>query len=274
MTLEKIQIILDQAKGLNTIDWIFLEGGEPFLYYPILVKAARTAYEMDFNVGIVSNAYWGTSVEDALEWLQPFVDEDEGKSWLADLSISSDLYHYSEYHSAQARNAEQAAEQLGIPVGKISITQPADSDVPGEQGILPYGESSVMYRGRAVEKLVKNADKKPWDQFHECPFEDLREPGRVHVDPFGYIHICQGITLGNLCVTPLNEICRGYEPNSHPITGPLLENGPTALVNRYQLDHQEHYADACHLCDEARRKLRPRFPEVLLPDQMYGIYAS
>jgi len=274
MTLEIIQNILHQAQKQNTINWIYLEGGEPFLYYPILVKAARIAKEMDFKVGIVSNAYWGTSIKDAIEWLRPFVDEAGGKSWLSDFSISSDLYHYSEFHSTQARNVQHAADQLGIPIEKISIAQPAEPDTPGGQGILPYGESGVMYRGRAAEKLVKYADKKPWDQFHECPFEDLREPGRVHVDPFGNIHICQGITLGNMFVTPLKEICANFDPESHPITGPLLENGPTGLVNRYQLDHREHYADACHLCDEARRTLRPQFPEILLPDQIYGIYAS
>ncbi len=274
MSLEKIQNILDQAEKLSTINWIYLEGGEPFLYYPILAKAARIANEMGFKVGIVSNAYWGTSVEDAIEWLRPFVDDADGESWLSDLSISSDLYHYSEVHSKQAQNAHQAASQLGIPVGTISIAQPAESNTPGEQGILPYGEFGVMYRGRAAEKLVKNADKKPWDQFHECPFENLREPGRVHADPFGYIHICQGITLGNLFVTPLNEICANYDPDSHPITGPLLENGPTGLVRNYRLDHQERYADACHLCDEARRTLRTQFPEILQPDQIYGIYGS
>jgi hypothetical protein len=35
--------------------------------------------------------------------------------------------------------------------------------------------------------------------------------------------------------------------------------------------HAASYADACHLCYEARRSLRERFPEVLLPDQMYGV---
>ena len=128
-----------------------------------------------------------------------------------------------------------------------------------------------MYRGRAAEKLVAQAARRPWTQFTECPHEDLREPGRVHLDPFGHLHICQGISLGNLFRVPLSEICETYNADMHPITGPLLEGGPAALVSRYELPHSESYADACHLCYEARRELRPRFPEILGPDQMYGV---
>jgi len=50
----------------------------------------------------------------------------------------------------------------------------------------------------------------------------------------------------------------------------LLTGGPVALVQEYNLPHEENYADACHLCFEARRELRARFPEILKPDQMYG----
>jgi hypothetical protein len=110
-------------------------------------------------------------------------------------------------------------------------------------------------------------------QFTECPHEDLREPGRVHVDPFGEIHICQGISLGNVLQssTPLREICETYDPDTHPITGPLLAGGPAELVRRFESPHDEAYADACHLCYETRRSLRERFPGILRPDQMYGV---
>ena len=43
------------------------------------------------------------------------------------------------------------------------------------------------------------------------------------------------------------------------------------FARRYGLQPREAYADACHLCDESRRHLRSRFPEVLTPDQMYGV---
>jgi hypothetical protein len=97
------------------------------------------------------------------------------------------------------------------------------------------------------------------------------DPGRVHVDPFGNLHICQGISIGNLQISPIHEICRNFNPGMDPILGPLLEGGPFELITKYSLPCLESYADACHLCYEARKLLRKQFPEILLPDQMYGV---
>ena len=80
------------------------------------------------------------------------------------------------------------------------------------------------------------------------------------MDPLGYVHVCQGVTIGNLFQQPLKEICEAYDPESHPICGPLLDGGPAALVTEYGLPHREAYADACHLCYEARLGLRSRVP--------------
>jgi MoaA/NifB/PqqE/SkfB family radical SAM enzyme len=267
-SLARIRQALEQAEQLGTISEIYFEGGEPFLYYATLVKAVEEAHQRGFNVGIVSNSYWAITFEDALEWLRPFA------GLITGLTVSSDLYHYNEPQSQQARNAAAAAEVLGIQLGTICVAQPEALEARATLGMLPPNEpdegSNIMYRGRAVEKLVPRARLHPWQYFRECPYEELRSPGRVHLDPLGYLHICQGICLGNLFDRPLQEIWEGYDPEGHPITGALLDGGPVELVKRYQLSHDEHYADACHLCYEARRVLRPQFPEYLAPNQMYG----
>jgi len=265
MTLRDVRRILGQAKDLGTVEWVYFEGGEPFLYYATLLKGVQEAAQMDFQVGVVTNSYWATDEDDALACLEPF------SGLVQDLSISSDLYHYSQRLSQQAEHASIAADRLGIPIGVISIAQAEATDAEAAVGQLPIGESDVMYRGRAVEKLVPGAQRKSWEEFKECPHEDFREPGRLHVDPFGNLHICQGICVGNLFDTPLGDICETYDPESHPIIGPLLEGGPVELVQRYELPHEATYADACHLCYDAREALRPRFPEALTPDQMYGV---
>ena len=265
MTLRNIQEVLQQAKDLGTVEWIYFEGGEPFLYHPILLNGVRMAHRLAFQVGIVSNSYWAIEVNDAIEWLRPFV------GLIQDFSISSDRYHWSDEISRQLQNARAAAEKLGIHVGVISVAQPEGANGAPVTGQLPAGELAVMYRGRAAEKLVAQAARQPWRQLKTCPCEDLREPGRLHVDPFGNLHICQGISLGNLFRTSLKEICGQYDPGSHRIIGPLLEGGPAELVRRYGVSREESYADACHLCYEARRALRERFPEILMPDQMYGV---
>lgn len=267
LTFGQIAQILVQAEEAGVTS-IYFEGGEPFLYYAILVQGVRRAADMGFSVGIVSNAYWASSVSDAKEWLRPFAGR------LADLTVSSDLFHCNERLGERPQNALVAAKSLNIPTGMISIAQP-DEDAKQTHGQIE-DEGAVMYRGRAARILVEMASTHPWEGFDTCPHEDLREPGRVHLDPLGNLHICQGIVIGNLFEKPLKQICEEYDADTHPICGPLLEGGPVALVTEYNLPDASRsaYADACHLCYEARTALRPRFPQPLKPDQMYGVLES
>ncbi|MGE5224917.1 MAG: radical SAM protein [Omnitrophica WOR_2 bacterium] len=263
--IDDIRRALEQAKNHPSIRTVYFEGGEPFLYYPVLVESVRMAAEMGFGVGIVSNAYWAASEKDALKWLAPLA------GLVQDLTVSSDLFHYNEKISRKAQNASMAALKLGIATGMITIEKP-EALAPGIVGQLPEGESGVMYRGRAAEKLAAQTRRRPWNAFTTCPHEDLRSPGRVHLDPLGNLHICQGLVIGNIFTNPLDEICQTYMPENHPVIGRLLEGGPSGLVTAYGLAHEESVPDACYLCYRARQALRPRFPEYLAPDAMYGVF--
>jgi hypothetical protein len=264
MTVDTIEHILAEARALGSIKWIYFEGGEAFLYYPILCSGIFRARNLGFNVGIVTNAHWAATDADAMKWLKPLAGS------IDDLSISSDAYHNGPDGSEQPDIARRVARQLEIPVEFISVAEPLATNAPDSAGKLPFGESAVLYRGRAAEVLASLVDTERWERFTECPWEDLRHPERVHVDPFGNLHICQGISIGNMLEHPLAEIMAGYSPDEHPIVGPLLAGGPAEIVRRYNLPHEEGYADHCHLCYKMRCALRERFPNVLLPDQMYG----
>ncbi len=265
MTLEQLQLVLQQADRMGSVEWIYFEGGEPFLYYTVLTEGVRMASRLGFKVGIVSNGYWATDLRDAVESLRPF------KGLVQDLLISSDLYHGYSKSTRVARIARAAAGQLGIPLNIITISRPDAAGGRPATGQIPSGESSVMHRGRASGALAARAHRTPWAEFSECPYENLRDPGRIHVDPFGNVQICQGISLGNLFRGPLKDLCERFDPDSHPIVGPLVNGGPAALARRFDVGCSGGYADACHLCYVARCSLRGRFPEILNPDQAYGV---
>jgi MoaA/NifB/PqqE/SkfB family radical SAM enzyme len=262
-TLARIEQALDQARDLGTIQWVFFEGGEPFLYHPVLVRGAQAAAARGFQVGVVTNGYWATTAADARAWLEPLAGQ------LHSLSVSTDELHYDEQVSTEARNVLEASKALGIPADMIVCDVPEGVGAAPRRG-EPVEGGPIMYRGRAAVKLAAKAPLAPWDTFDECPHEQLDDPGRVHLDPLGNLHLCQGLILGNLFEQPLKEIVRGFRPKQHPIVGPLLNGGPAELARRYQVAHDDAYADACHLCYAVRVALRSRFGEMLGPGQMYG----
>ncbi len=261
MTLKQIVKLLSEAKKLGTVEWVWFEGGEPFLYYQTMVKGLEKAAEMGFKRGVLSNAYWATCVEDALEWLRPLA-----RLGVGSLGLSSDPYHGEDIEAKRVKNGVEAAMKLGIPVDIMATTK-----LPNMLGELPSGVGELMYRGRAAEKLLEEAPRRAWSEFEECPYEDLVNPERVHVDPLGYVHVCQGLAIGNAGQSSFSEVIRSYDHSRHPVIQPLVKGGPVALVRRFGLSHKEEYADACHLCYTARLALRKRFPQLLAPDQMYGV---
>ena len=266
MRISDVRQILDEAEKLGNINWIFFEGGEPFLYYPTMLWGLREAKKRGLKIGIVTNSYWATSVEDAREWLLPIskIDADA-------LSISDDAYHYGENEENFAKYAREAAIELGIPVSTITIDDPKEYMKDIEWKGKPVVDGSVQFKGRAVEKLTEGLPRKSWVEFNKCLDEDFTNQSRVHIDPFGYVHLCQGITMGNMKKIPLQKLFEDYNPEKHPICAPLLKGGPAELVREYQVDHGEDYIDECHLCYSIRLKLRDKFPQILAPDEVYGI---
>jgi len=267
-TWPQLEDVFQQTRELATVTEVYFEGGEAFLYYPLLVHAVKFAHDLGWKTGIVSNGYWATSLEDARIWLEPLAGVG-----LDEIDVSSDVYHGDEEQERFAQTAMQAANELGILDSAIfSLDSPYEtrSTDPRNQG-EPVTGGGIMFRGRAAVELVEGLPGQPWELFDTCPYENLASPSRVHLDPFGYLHLCQGIVMGNLFEKPLKEIVAEYQPEQHPVVSELLAGGPAELVRGHNLDSVPRYVDACHLCYTARTQLRSQFPHILTPDQMYGV---
>jgi hypothetical protein len=157
--------------------------------------------------------------------------------------------------------------------GSIGIDKPTvEEGIDKEQAKgKPVIGGGVMFRGRAVEKLIEGLPRRPWEEFTECPYEDLENPERVHLDAYGNIHLCQGLSMGNMWDVSLSKIVRQYNADSHPICGPLLNGGPALLAKEYNVRHEAEYVDACHMCYLVRLALIDRFPQYLAPRLVYGL---
>ena len=268
MTLSQLRRVLEESRKIGSVQWIYFEGGEPFLFYPLLLEGVGLARKMGFKVGIVTNAYWAISEKDAELWLRPL--HELGLDYL---SISDDLFHSQETEGSGAKRGLTAARNLGIPTSSICIRKPFVEALPGQgqdKGTSVIG-GGAMFKGRAVEKLTAGLPGRSWYELTQCPHEELQSPSRVHVDPYGHIHICQGIIIGNMWQRPLSELVREYESEIHPISAPLLRGGPAALARQYNVDHEKEYIDECHFCYLVRCALLERFPSCLAPKQVYGL---
>jgi hypothetical protein len=266
-TIGQIKSVLDEAVKIGTVSSVYFEGGEPFLYYPLMLAAIHEARVRNIEVGIVTNAYWAITVDDARLWLAPLVDYK-----ISDLSISDDKFH-QESDNNTAKNARAAAKALRLPVGTICIDPPSvalSASIEHKKG-EPVVGGGVMFKGRAADKLTTNLPRRPRALFKECPHEDLIQPERVHIDCFGNVQLCQGIVLGNMWKTQLSRLISEYRAENHPIAGPLTRGGPEALARMYGVDVGNEFVDECHMCFLVRRVLVDRFPEYLAPRHVYGI---
>ena len=267
-TLSQLRELLHEVKQIGTIKTVYFEGGEPFVFYAVLLKGLRMVRDAGLQSGIVTNGYWATSQEDAEQWLRPIVD-----LGVADFSVSDDEFHSSKGDESPGAIAYRAARTLGLPCARICIERPTcapSSDRGGDKG-QPVTGGGVLFKGRAAEKLTAGLPVRPWQELTTCPHEELASPERVHVDAFGNVHVCQGVSIGNMWTTPLSELVRAYDATKHPIVGPLVEGGPARLVERLGVEVADAYVDECHLCYTARKLLQPVFPQLLAPAQVYGL---
>ncbi len=266
-TIGQVTQVLDEAQKIGTVEWIFFEGGEPFLYFPLLNESIKRAHLRGFKVGVVTNCYGANSEEDAELWLRPLAE-----SGVSFVSISNDTFHYGEESENPATIAMSVAKKFNIDASSICIepprvTQPSQSEEDKGQPVVGGG---AMFRGRAVEKLTDDLPIRPWNSLRKCPYEELESPERVHVDSYGNVQVCQGLSIGNMWEKPLSEIILRYKGNSHPICGPLIQGGPAELSKQLGIKPQEGYIDECHFCYLLRRQVIEKLQHYLAPKQVYG----
>jgi len=265
-TCEQLRRVFAEIERMGTVDTVYFEGGEPFLYYPLLLEGLRLAAALGLRGGIVTNAYWATSVEDAELWLKPVRE-----FGVADLSVSDDAFHQSAGENNPAKAALAAAMNLGIPCDTICIESPASCPRESPSKGQPVIGGGVLLKGRAAEKLTSGLPRRRREELSTCPHEELGAPERVHLDCFGNVHLCQGLSLGNMWETPLSVLVAEYDARQHPICGPLLAGGPATLADEYEIELPDDFVDECHYCYTVRKALVDRFPAYLAPRQVFGL---
>lgn len=248
MTADQIDDFVAQVAALEGVTGVCGEGGESFTEYDLLLHFLRRATEHGLTAGALTNASWVSSRKRAESRVAEMM-----AAGLTNLGVSTDEYH-----------------QKSVPVQRVDVLLEVCKEAGLDAARMETPLEAVMFRGRAAELLAPGMPTRPAGELTSCPHEKLGAPSRVHLDRYGFLHLCQGITLGRRSIA---EAVAGFDPESHPIVRLLLNGGPYAL-GRYAADlgfeMAPGYVDACHLCYRAREFLRPHFPDLLAPDEMYG----
>ncbi len=248
MTAETIDYFLEQVNSIETITGVCAEGGESFTQYDVLVHFLRAATRRGLTASALTNASWVESRQQAEARIAELM-----AAGLTSLGISTDQWH-----------------RRFIPVECVDTLLSVCAKAGLTASRMETSPDGVMFRGRAAERLAGSRPMRPAAELTKCPHEKMDAPSRVHLDCYGNLHLCQGLVLGNGSIA---EAIASYDPATHPIVRALLEGGPYALAQlaeTFGFAIAPGYVDACHLCYRAREFLRPRFPELLGPDEMYG----
>lgn len=267
----QITKLIGEAGQIDTVEWIYFEGGEPFYYYALLLGSIKKARQAGFSVGVITNGYFARSEESAVRFLRPLVGLGVGE-----LCVSDDTYHYRSTRDTPAKRTLRAARRLELKVKPVSLDTPA-SNRDGGQELMSGGsriETQLRWRGRATEQLTPVEPLTAWETFSHCPIEEIEHPRRLDIDVYGNVQICQGISIGNLWQTSLASLVKAYRAESHPICGPLSRGGPALLLQTYPVESTGGNVDACHLCYSTRRGLIDQFPNYLAPRHVYGLEKS
>ncbi len=259
MTVEQVEEFLDEVVSLGTVTGVCAEGGESFTRYDVVVHFLGAATRRGLNASALTNASWVESREQARARVTEMM-----AAGLKSLGISTDEWH-----------------RRTVPAEKVDLLLEVCKEVGLEASRMETKLEGVMFRGRAAERLAPHMPTRPASELTKCPHEKLDAPSRIHLDCYGRLHLCQGLCVG--AGSPA-EAVGAYDPAAHPMVRLLLEGGPYALAQfaaergfgqtqagspgREQA--AEGCVDACHLCYRAREFLRPFFPDLLGPDEMYG----
>jgi len=264
---------------------LHLTGGEPFLNFELLLRAAEIAHKLGIpSTFVETNCHWcenhdltesrltqlrGAGLKGIMVSVNPFVlehvpfDRIERAIRIGGKVFGKNVMVYQRYFYRQFR-------ELGID-GTVSF-----EDYIERAGLESLHYAELIPMGRLPYTLGHLFRKQKAKFFFSQSCEArLTSPYHIHIDNYGnYIGgFCGGISLGD--AHDLDSIFKGIDLDERPVLRTLV----TGMGELYNLgkefgyeDLSEGYVSPCHLCLDIRTHLvrqRCEFKE-LKPQQIYS----
>ncbi|TES90536.1 MAG: radical SAM protein [Candidatus Cloacimonadota bacterium] len=285
ISLKDVKRDLRNLKSIHSIDSIYFFGGEPLLYFELLVSLIQEVKKLEIpnweTIGIITNGFWGKNDSVAKKYAKGLKE-----AGLNSFVISVDAFHQEFVPIDAVKGTIRAAKEVGIEWIKINGKSFGDTEANNhynqqtkrlikeleqEFDVDEIDVRPLMVAGRAADTLAKYLPMIELTSV-KCKRDDIRNPTYIEIDPNGWVWICCGIAIGNTRKTSISEIIRGYEYKKHPILCRIGDKEPVGLLElaiEKGYKPLNGYAGRCHLCFSVRRFLRPFYPEILVPAHVY-----
>lgn len=254
---DRLLELIEEAGKIYGKDWcLSLSGGEIFLYYDKLLQYTELAHKHSGYTTLITNCFWATSVEKAIELLRPLAAND-----LRMLGVSADTFHAPYIPYARVRNALIAAKKLNIPAHIRSVATKSarlwevlKNIEDGQIWFTNFMEMPLIPDGRGRELPESDLFLQDTMPTGRCPAASLT------IDPSGEAMTCcngagkcSALKLGSVKEKSLSEL--EYRFASDPLIGYLRQKGPAGLREYMDEDCVQEidgkkYVNECHLCLE------------------------
>lgn len=279
---EDVRKYLEDITKNYIIGEINFFGGEPLLNLNLIISLIEEAKKMEIpKIGLPTNGYWGKD-----EFIAKKYAKKLKKAGVTLIGFSVDAFHQEFIPLDVVKRAIDAAHEAGIET-VLAIAQTIGNEdsknrfndqtkemmdiISKEFPFCQVIKSPLQVRGRAIKNLTEYY---PLSTIPSDKCSIFRAP-MFMIDPNGWVFHqgCQGICLGNAKKESLSKIIGDFNPRKHPIIGKVITKGGVSNLLELAIEKgykpQDGYADKCHLCFSAQNYLRPFFPNILEPSNLF-----
>jgi len=281
--LGDVKRYLEEVKPNYIVNEVGFFGGEPLLYFNLLVSLIKEVKRYDIpKIGLPTNGYWGK--DDKIAKIYALKLKEAG---LNQIGFSVDAFHQEFISIDIVRQAIRAVHEAGIEwiglmaqnLGSKENKNPFNKKTKKITDILSKEfefcqviNNELLVTGRATNELSK------YYSLTTIPSDKclIFKVPMFMIDPNGWVfhQSCQGICIGNAKEESLSKIIGVYNYRKHPIIGKLIAKGGPQNLLEIAIEKgytpQKGYADKCHLCFSVRNFLRPFYPNILEPSNVYS----
>ena len=280
--LEDVKRYLGDITSNYIIDEVGFFGGEPLLNFDLLVSLIEEVKRFDIQkIGLPTNGFWGKTELVAKDYALKLKN-----AGLYRISFSVDAFHQDFISIDTIKRAIRAAHKAGIEwIAVLSQylgsqdeknifndkTKAMTHELSKEFEFFHQINSELNVMGRAISELTS------YYPMTAIPSEKclVFKVPMFMIDPNGWVfhHSCHGICIGNAKNKSPSQIISEFKYRKHPIISKVVaKGGPQNLLElaiEKGFKPQNGYADKCHLCYSVRNFLRPYYPNILEPSNLY-----